>query len=134
MVVCNKSSKGFADNIKMLNFAPGNHDKAYNIMEQKNQNQLSVELTPEIAEGIYSNLAIISHSTSEFVIDFVRIMPGTPKANVKSRIILTPEHAKRLLFALQENIGKFESQHGKINMADNHIIPPMPMGFGGGEA
>ena len=63
-------------------------------MDPKNQNQLNIELTPEVAEGIYSNLAIISHSTSEFVIDFVRIMPGTPKANVKSRIILTPEHAK----------------------------------------
>ncbi|MEA4985446.1 MAG: DUF3467 domain-containing protein [Paludibacter sp.] len=104
------------------------------MMDPKNQNQLNIELTPEIAEGIYSNLAIISHSTSEFVIDFVRIMPGTPKANVKSRIILTPEHAKRLLFALQENIGKFEGQHGKIKIPDNHMLPPVPMGFGGGEA
>ncbi|GAB1416666.1 DUF3467 domain-containing protein [Paludibacter sp.] len=103
-------------------------------MDTKNQNQLNIELTPEIAEGIYSNLAIISHSTSEFVIDFVRIMPGTPKANVKSRIILTPEHAKRLLFALQDNIAKFESQNGKIKISDNQMMPPMPMGFGGGEA
>jgi hypothetical protein len=103
-------------------------------MDPKNQNQLNIELTPEIAEGIYSNLAIISHSTSEFVIDFVRIMPGTPKANVKSRIILTPEHAKRLLFALQENIAKYESQQGKIKIADNQMMPPIPMGFGGGEA
>lgn len=102
-------------------------------MDSKNQNnQLNIELTPEIAEGIYSNLAIISHSTSEFVLDFIRIMPGTPKANVKSRIILTPEHAKRLLFALQENIGKFETQHGKINLPDNKLIPPMS--FGSGEA
>src|SRR5574344_2843027 len=100
-------------------------------MEKKNE--LSIELTAEVAEGIYSNLAIISHSTSEFVIDFVRIMPGTPKANVKSRIILTPEHAKRLLFALQENIGKFESQHGKIKIPDNHMLPPVPMGFGSRE-
>ena len=103
-------------------------------MDQKNQNQLNIELTPEVAEGIYSNLAIISHSTSEFVIDFARIMPGTPKSSVKSRLILTPEHAKRLLFALQENIAKFEKQNGTIKISDAQMTPPMPMGFGGGEA
>lgn len=103
-------------------------------MDSNNQNQLNIELTPEIAEGIYSNLAIISHSSSEFVLDFIRIMPGTPKANVKSRIILTPEHAKRLMSALQENIAKFEGQHGKINIPDNTMLPPIPMSFGGGEA
>jgi len=102
--------------------------------QQKKPTQLNIELSPEIAEGIYSNLAIISHSTSEFVIDFVRIMPGTPKANVKSRIILTPEHAKRLLFALQENIAKFEAQNGKIKISESQMTPPIPMGFGGGEA
>jgi hypothetical protein len=96
--------------------------------------QLNIELSEEIAEGIYSNLAVISHSSSEFVVDFIRIMPGTPKANVKSRIILTPEHAKRLLFALQENIGKYEQQNGKIKLADNPFLPPVPMSFGGGEA
>jgi len=101
---------------------------------EKKENQINIELSADVAEGIYSNLAVISHSTSEFVIDFVRIMPGTPKANVKSRIILTPEHAKRLLFALQDNIAKFESQHGKINIPDNKNIPPMPLGFGSGEA
>jgi hypothetical protein len=101
---------------------------------ENQENQLNIELSAEIAEGIYSNLAIISHSSSEFVIDFVRIMPGTPKANVKSRIILTPEHAKRLLFALQENIGKYESQNGKIKVPDNGFVPPIPMAFGGGEA
>ena len=83
-------------------------------MENKDKNQLKIELTPEVAEGIYSNLAIISHSSSEFVLDFVRIMPGAPKANVKSRIILTPEHAKRLLFALQDNVSRYENQFGKI--------------------
>lgn len=103
-------------------------------MENNNQNQLNIELTPEVAEGIYSNLAIISHSTSEFVVDFIRIMPGTPKANVKSRIILTPEHAKRLLFALQENVAKFEAQNGKIKIPENNMLPPVPMSFGGGEA
>ena len=111
-------------------------EKINRIMENKDKNQLKIELTPEVAEGIYSNLAIISHSSSEFVVDFVRIMPGTPKANVKSRIILTPEHAKRLLFALQDNVAKFESQNGKIKLdggANNGgtYIPPM---FGGGEA
>jgi hypothetical protein len=105
-------------------------------MENKQNNQVKIELSADVAEGIYSNLAIISHSTSEFVIDFVRIMPGTQKANVKSRIILTPEHAKRLLLALQDNVAKFESQNGKIktdNSAGNGgtFIPPM---FGGGEA
>jgi len=104
-------------------------------MEKQNpQNQLNIELSAEIAEGTYSNLAIISHSSSEFVIDFARIMPGTPKANVKSRIILTPEHAKRLLFALQDNITKFEANNGKIKIDNNNYIPTMPMGFGGGEA
>lgn len=99
---------------------------------EKQENQLNIELSAEIAEGIYSNLAIISHSTSEFVVDFIRIMPGTPKANVKSRIILTPEHAKRLLSALQDNIAKYEQQNGKIKVSEG--IPPIPMGFGGGEA
>lgn len=84
-------------------------------MENK-KNGLEIELSPEVAEGTYSNLAIISHSTSEFIIDFARIMPGVKKANVKSRIVLTPEHAKRLLFALQENVARFESQNGKINL------------------
>ena len=97
----------------------------------ENQNQLNIELSAEVAEGPYSNLAIISHSSSEFVIDFIRMMPGTPKANVKSRIILTPEHAKRLLFALQDNINKYEQQNGKIKVPDNNQLPPIPMGFGG---
>ena len=99
--------------------------------KQNPENQLNIELSAEVAEGTYSNLAIISHSSSEFVIDFIGMMPGTPKANVKSRIILTPEHAKRLLFALQDNISKYEQQHGKIKTPDNNMIPPLPMGFGG---
>ena len=102
-------------------------------MDQQD-NQLNIQLSEEVAEGTYSNLAIISHSTSEFVVDFIRIMPGTPKANVKSRIILTPEHAKRLLFALQENVAKYEAQHGKIKIPDNPFVPPVPMGFEGSEA
>ena len=99
--------------------------------KQNQENQLNIELSAEVAEGTYSNLTIISHSSSEFVIDFIRIMPGTPKANVKSRIILTPEHAKRLLFALQDNISKYEQQHGKIKTPENNMMPPLPMGFGG---
>ncbi len=98
------------------------------------QKKLEIALTPEVAEGTYSNLAIIAHSNSEFIVDFVRIMPGTPKANVKSRIILTPEHAKRLLAALQDNITKFEQQHGPIKMEKGGtFVPPLPM-FGGGQA
>lgn len=96
----------------------------------QNKQQLNIELSEEIAQGVYSNLAVITHSSSEFVIDFVRIMPGVPKANVKSRIILTPEHAKRLLLALQENVGKFERANGpiKINSGNDPMMPPMTFG------
>lgn len=86
--------------------------------KNKNQNQINIELKEEIAQGVYSNLAIISHSSSEFVLDFVRIMPGLPKAEVKSRIILTPEHAKRLLLALNENMSKYETMHGQVKVED----------------
>jgi hypothetical protein len=96
-------------------------------MEQQ-PNQLDIELTDDVAEGIYSNLAIISHSNSEFVVDFIRMMPGVPKAKVKSRIVLTPSHAKRLMNALQENISKFEENFGEIEGSEN---PPFPMNFGG---
>lgn len=99
---------------------------------KKNQNQLNIELSEEIAQGIYSNLAVITHSTSEFVIDFVRVMPGIPKAGVKSRIILTPEHAKRLLLALQDNVKKYESQHGNIKVTQGNEPQMPPMGFGSG--
>ena len=84
----------------------------------KNPNQINIELKEETAQGIYSNLVIISHSSSEFVLDFIRIMPGIPKAEVKSRIILTPEHAKRLLLAMGENMGKYESCHGFVKVED----------------
>lgn len=95
---------------------------------QKNANQLNIELTDEIADGTYSNLAIITHSNSEFVVDFVKVMPGVPKAKVKSRIVLTPQHAKRLMAALQDNIGKYESLHGKIKESEAIGVP---MNFGG---
>lgn len=95
---------------------------------QDKPQELSIELSEEIAEGIYSNLAVITHSNTEFVVDFIRIMPGTPKARVKSRIVLTPEHAKRFLAAMKENIKKFEDIHGQI---DTNEVPPFPMNFGG---
>ena len=88
------------------------------------QNQLNIELPEDIAEGVYSNLAIIAHSNSEFVVDFMRLMPNVPKAKVKSRIILTPEHAKRLLKALHDNVRKFEAQHGRISEPEQQL-PPM---------
>ena len=90
----------------------------YNIkMEiQNNDNQLKIELSPEVAEGTYANLAIITHSSAEVVLDFIRVLPGVPKANVKSRIVLAPEHAKRLLFALQDNVMKYEKAFGPINL------------------
>jgi len=98
-------------------------------MEESNEHQLNIELSEEIAEGVYANLAIITHSSSEFVMDFIRVMPGIPKAKVKSRIILTPEHAKRLLTALEDNIEKFESVNGRIKVQQEH--PGFPMNFGG---
>lgn len=96
--------------------------------KQANQNKLNIELTDEIGEGIYSNLAIITHSRSEFVIDFIKMLPGIPKAKVKSRIILTPQHAKRLVKALNDNIKKFESMHGEIKDSD---LDQIPFNFGG---
>lgn len=100
-------------------------------MDNKNDNQqLNIELGEDQAEGTYSNLAIISHSNAEFVLDFVRVMPGVPKARVKSRIIMTPQHSKRLLMALSDNIRKFEANFGTIELTDN-TAPPFPGGFGG---
>jgi hypothetical protein len=88
-----------------------------------NQNQINIELSDEVGECIYSNLAVITHSNSEFVVDFIKLMPGVPKAKVKSRIILTPQHAKRLFRALKENIGKFEAMHGVIKETEGGDLP-----------
>ncbi len=93
--------------------------------EEKKKNQVNIELPEEVAEGIYSNMAIIAHSHSEFVLDFIRMVPNVPKAKVKSRIILTPSHAKRLLKALNDNIVKYEKQHGKVIEDDGMPFPPM---------
>lgn len=95
--------------------------------KQNKQGQINIELDEKVAEGIYSNLAIINHSVSEFVVDFVSIMPGIPKNKVKARIILTPQHAKRLLKALGENIKRFENANGEIKDYDQ---PPIPLNFG----
>lgn len=98
------------------------------MQQPENTNQLNIELTEEMAEGLYSNLAIITHSNSEFVVDFINVMPNSPKAKVKSRIVLTPQHAKRLMKALSENVKKYEQVHGIIK----DIEPiSMPMNFGG---
>ena len=99
--------------------------------EKQNKTQINIELKEDVAQGTYSNLAIITHSPSEFIVDFVRIMPGIAKAEVKSRIILTPEHAKRLLLALKDNIAKYESVHGPIKQAEGQEEMMIPMNFGG---
>ncbi len=98
--------------------------------KEPKQGQINIELSEEIAQGEYSNLAVITHSSAEFIVDFVSMMPGTPKARVKSRIILTPQHAKRLMKALGENVKKFESQHGPIADVEQGGVAPFPMNFG----
>ncbi len=99
--------------------------------QQPNQEgSIDVELSEEIAEGVYANLAMIAHSNSEFILDFIRLMPGVPKAKVKARIILTPEHAKRLLDALTENISRYEEANGNISKPNDSFHFPAG-GFGG---
>lgn len=95
--------------------------------------QLNIELTEDLAEGVYSNLVMIAHSPEEFILDFIRVMPGVPKARVKSRIIITPQHARRLASALLDNIERYESTHGEIV---ERTPPGQPIQFGGpgGEA
>jgi hypothetical protein len=95
------------------------------IMEKQQQNNIQIELADDVAQGIYSNLAVIAHSSSEFVVDFVSLLPGIPKAKVKSRIIMTPEHAKRLMLALMDNVKKYESQRGEISLQPTGFNPPI---------
>ena len=99
--------------------------------DQQVPNQINIEISEEVSEGQYANLAIITHSHAEFVIDFVNVMPGTPKSKVKSRIILTPQHAKRLMKALADNILKFEAANGTIKDLED---VQLPMQFGGPNA
>ncbi|MCK5781218.1 MAG: DUF3467 domain-containing protein [Flavobacteriales bacterium] len=95
--------------------------------QKTKEGQLNIELSEEVADGTYSNLAIINHSVSEFVVDFINVMPGVPKAKVKSRIVLTPQHAKRLMKALADNLARFEKAHGEIK---DYEQAPVPMNFG----
>jgi hypothetical protein len=100
-------------------------------MENKNNpqnNQLDIELSEEVADGHYANLAIITHSNQEFVVDFIKMMPGMPKAKVKTRVVLTPQHAKRFMRALNENLKKFEQLHGEIKDVEEQQA--MPYNFG----
>ncbi len=101
-------------------------------METKKQpgQQIQIQVSEKVADGEYANLAIITHSAAEFVLDFVRVMPGSPKANVQSRIIMTPSHAKALLRALEQNIMKYENEHGEVKMPDPMAFPGMKAGPG----
>lgn len=96
--------------------------------EQQTPNQINIEISEEVAEGTYANLAIITHSHAEFVMDFVNVMPGTPKSKVKSRIIFTPMHAKRFLKALEDNVNRYEAANGTIQDLEQVEIP---LHFGG---
>ncbi|MCK9204071.1 MAG: DUF3467 domain-containing protein [Bacteroidales bacterium] len=98
-------------------------------MQEKSNpvNQINIEISEEVGEGIYSNLAIITHSPTEFIIDFLKMMPGVPKPKVKSRIILTPQHAKRLFKALKENLSKYESAHGEIKDPGGEMAYNLPV-------
>jgi len=97
-------------------------------MKEDKDGQLNIEIDEQTALGVYSNLAVVNHSSSEFVLDFINVMPGMPKAKVRSRIIITPEHAKRFLRALQENISKFETEHGEVKEQTNNNIKINPIG------
>ena len=97
--------------------------------EKNNKNGINIELSEEIAEGLYSNLAIITHSSSEFIMDYIRIMPGVTKGKVKSGIIMTPEHAKKLHRALSDNLSKYENAYGQIKETDQ--TASIPLNFGG---
>ena len=101
--------------------------------EEKKEGQINIELSEEMAQGVYSNLVAINHSPTEFILDFIQMMPGVPKAKVQSRIILTPEHAKRLLGALGDNVARFEQNFGSVRTPGS---PQVPLNFGGptGEA
>ena len=101
-------------------------------MSDNKNNQLQIELSQDIAQGEYANFAIITHSSSDFIVDFARVLPGVPQAQVKSRVILAPEHAKRLLGALQENIVRYEREFGPIKIPNQEprTVAPFPVGKG----
>ncbi len=97
---------------------------------QQKKKQLEIELTKEESTGTYSNLVMITHSPSEFILDFIAVMPGLPKGKVVKRLVLTPDHAKRLMNALNDNVQRFEKQHGTIKV-DNNNRPDMPFNYRG---
>ena len=96
--------------------------------EDKKEQKMDLSISEEVAQGVYSNLAILSHSENEFFVDFASLSPGIPKAIVRSRVIMTPVNAKRLLRALQDNVSKYESQFGNIQDTPNQIPPVMSGG------
>lgn len=102
--------------------------------QNNQQGQFQIELPQERAQGEYANFAIITHSSSDFVLDFAAMLPGMPKAQVRSRVIMAPEHAKRLLMALQENIVRYEREYGKIQLPDQNGRTIAPFKIPGGEA
>ena len=91
--------------------------------DKSKENNINIELDESIAQGLYSNLVIVNHSPTEFVLDFINVMPGAPKAKVRSRIILTPEHTKKFINALDENLNKYEKSFGKIKNFQKEVIP-----------
>ena len=95
--------------------------------DKSKENNINIELDESIAQGLYSNLVIVNHSPTEFVLDFINVMPGAPKAKVRSRIILTPDHTKKFINALDENLNKYEKSFGKIKNFQKEI---MPISFG----
>jgi hypothetical protein len=97
--------------------------------DEQKQNQLNIELSEEMAEGVFANLAMIGHTNEEFVLDFIRVMPNMPKAKVKSRVILTPQHAKRFMRALVENVQRYEAQNGTIKDSNGSGNNGFPMNF-----
>jgi len=102
---------------------------------QNNQKgQLQLDLPQDVAQGQYSNFAVITHSSSEFIVDFARMLPGVPKMQVKSRVIMAPEHAKRLAMALQENIMRYEREFGKIQIPNQKDRTIAPFNISKGEA
>ena len=95
------------------------------------ENKVDIECRPEVARGLYSNLAVITHSSNEFILDFAQMLPGFQKPSVGTRVIMTPEHVKRLLNALTDNVQKYENQFGPIRLEQQMPGNLPPMGFGG---
>ena len=92
--------------------------------DKKKTPSMEIELKEAVAEGVYSNLSLVAHSSSEFVLDFISLLPGVSKAQVRSRVIMAPEHAKRLAYALQDNLRRYEAQFGEINLPERQGYTP----------